>query len=194
MATSKTHNNIDAIVHNGAVVNWNADYDKLRAANVNSTFEQLNITAASPAYPKFVFVSGGPKTDPEDDQAAVAAHLEQLNGYVQTKFVCECVIQNALENLPTKHNRFSILKPGRIIGSQNNRVANVDDLIWRVVSGAAAIRTFPVEPTENWMYIGDVSSVASTVLNQVLEEDPIRHVTGGHACVGVLGAGQRGTE
>ncbi|GFP57554.1 nonribosomal peptide synthetase lcsA [Trichoderma asperellum] len=178
----KTHSNIDAIVHNGAVVNWNADYDKLRAANVDSTVELLNISAASPAHPRFVFVSGGLKTDPEDDQTAVTAQLEQLNGYVQTKFVCESVIQNALKSLPNKQNRLSIVKPGRIIGAQNNGVANVDDLIWRVVSGAAAIHAYPVEPTENWMYIADVSSVASIVLNQVLEEGPICpfiHVTGG---------------
>ncbi|KAL7925636.1 non-ribosomal peptide synthetase [Trichoderma austrokoningii] len=180
--TSKTHSNIDAIVHNGAVVNWNADYDKLRAPNVDSAFELINITAASPAHPRFVFVSGGLKTDPEDDQAAVASQLEPLNGYVQTKFVCECLIQNALKSLPAKQNRLSIVKPGRIIGSQHNGIANVDDLIWRVVSGAAAIHAYPVESAENWMYIADVSCVASTVLNQVLEEDPIRplvHVTGG---------------
>ncbi|EHK46024.1 non-ribosomal peptide synthetase [Trichoderma atroviride IMI 206040] len=180
LGTSETHSNIDAIVHNGAVVNWNADYDKLKAANVDSTVQLLNITAASSAHPRFVFVSGGLKT--EDDQAAVASQLEQLNGYVQTKFVCESIIQNALKNLPAKQNRLSIVKPGRIIGSQSSGVANVDDLIWRVVSGAAAIHAYPTEPAENWMYIADVSSVASTVLNQVLEEDPICpfiHVTGG---------------
>lgn len=178
--TSKSHSNIDAIVHNGAVVNWNADYDKLKAANVDSTVQLLNITAASPARPRFVFVSGGLKT--EGDQAAVASQLEQLNGYVQTKFVCESIIQNALKNLPAKQNRLSIVKPGRIIGPQSTGVANVDDLIWRVVSGAATMHAYPTEPADNWMYIADVSSVASTVLNQVLEEDPIRpflHVTGG---------------
>lgn len=167
-------------MHNGAVVNWNADYDKLKAANVDSTVQLLNITAASPARPRFVFVSGGLKT--EGDQAAVASQLEQLNGYVQTKFVCESIIQNALKNLPAKQNRLSIVKPGRIIGPQSTGVANVDDLIWRVVSGAATMHAYPTEPADNWMYIADVSSVASTVLNQVLEEDPIRpflHVTGG---------------
>jgi thioester reductase-like protein len=176
------HSNIDAIVHNGAVVNWNADYDKLMAPNVNSTIELLNVTATSPINPRFVFVSGGLKTDPEGDQATVAAQLAKLNGYVQTKFVCESIIRDASKGLPTKQNRLSIVKPGRIIGSQSNGVANVDDLIWRVVSGAAAIHAYPVEPTENWMYIADASSVASTVLNQVLEDNPILpfiHVTGG---------------
>ncbi|KAK1242917.1 hypothetical protein MKX08_005729 [Trichoderma sp. CBMAI-0020] len=151
---SKSHSKMDAIVHNGAVVNWNADYDNLRAANVDSTVELLNITTASPAHPIFVFVPNS---------------------------ACEGVIQNALNNSPAKQNRLSIVKPGRIIGSQSNGVANVDDLIWRVVSGAAAIHSYPAEPAGNWMYIADVGSVASTVLDQVLEEDPIRpfiHVTG----------------
>ncbi|KAL6812971.1 hypothetical protein GGI42DRAFT_313353 [Trichoderma sp. SZMC 28013] len=179
---SRNHGNIDAIVHNGAVVNWNADYDKLVAPNVSSTIDLLNAAASSPIHPQFVFVSGGLKTDPDENPAAVNKRLGGLNGYVQTKFVCESVIQDIVKGLPKEQNRLSIVKPGRIIGSESNGVANVDDLIWRVVSGAAAIHAYPVEPTENWMYIADVGSVASAVLNQVFHENTIDsfvHVTGG---------------
>ncbi|PNP59079.1 hypothetical protein THARTR1_01327 [Trichoderma harzianum] len=179
---SRHHGNIDAIVHNGAVVNWNADYDKLVAPNVSSTIDLLNAAASSPIHPRFVFVSGGLKTDPDENPAAVAKRLGGLNGYVQTKFVCEGVIQDAVKGLPKEQNRLSIVKPGRIIGSESNGVANVDDLIWRVVSGAAAIHAYPVEPSENWMYIADVGSVASAVLSQIFHENAIDsfvHVTGG---------------
>ncbi|KAL6812511.1 hypothetical protein J3E69DRAFT_348791 [Trichoderma sp. SZMC 28015] len=179
---SRHHGNIDAIVHNGAVVNWNADYDKLVAPNVSSTIDLLNAASSSPIHPRFVFVSGGLKTDPDENPAAVAKRLGGLNGYVQTKFVCEGVIQDVVKGLPKEQNRLSIVKPGRIIGSESNGVANVDDLIWRVVSGAAAIHAYPVEPSENWMYIADVGSVASTVLSQVLHENAIQsfvYVTGG---------------
>ncbi|KAL7934405.1 hypothetical protein V8C35DRAFT_327290 [Trichoderma chlorosporum] len=182
LGTSRNHSNIDAIVHNGAVVNWNADYDKLVAPNVSSTIDLLNATASSPVHPRFVFVSGGLKTDPEEIRTAVTTQLGGLNGYVQTKFVCESVIQDIVRNLPKEQNRLSIVKPGRIIGSENNGVANVDDLIWRVVSGAAAIHAYPVEPLENWMYIADVDRVASTVLNQLFYESAVNyfvHVTGG---------------
>ncbi|KAL7941558.1 non-ribosomal peptide synthetase [Trichoderma barbatum] len=179
---SRQHRNVHVIVHNGAVVNWNADYDKLVAPNVSSTIDLLNAAASSPVNPRFVFVSGGLKTDPDENPATLATHLGGLNGYVQTKFVCETVIQDVVKRLPKEQNRLSIVKPGRIIGSESNGVANVDDLIWRVVSGAAAIHAYPVEPLENWMYIADVDSVASAVLKQVFQENPIDsfvHVTGG---------------
>ncbi|UKZ56950.1 NRPS [Trichoderma virens] len=180
--TSTHRSNVNAIVHNGAVVNWNADYDKLVAPNVNSTIDLLNAAASSPVNPRFVFVSGGLRTDPDEHTATVATQLDGLNGYVQTKFVCESVIQDVVKSLPREQNRLSIVKPGRIIGSANNGVANVDDLIWRVVSGAAAMHAYPVEPLENWMYIADVDSVASAVLRQVFHENAIDsfvHVTGG---------------
>ncbi|KKP02969.1 hypothetical protein THAR02_04900 [Trichoderma harzianum] len=181
LGISRHYGNIDAIVHNGAVVNWNADYDKLGAPNVSSTIDLLNATASSPIHPRFVFVSGGLKTDPDENPAAVAKRLGGLNGYVQTKFVCEGVIQDVVKGLPKEQNRLPIVKPGRIIGSENNGVANVDDLIWRIVSGAAAIHAYPVA-SENWMYIADVGSVASMALGQVFDEDAIDsfvHVAGG---------------
>ncbi|TFB01218.1 hypothetical protein CCMA1212_006968 [Trichoderma ghanense] len=91
------------------------------------------------------------KTDPREDPERLAAQLGELNEYVQTKFVCESVIQDVVKRLPPEQNRLSIAKPGRIIGSEGNGVVNVNDLIWRVVSGAAAIHAYPVEPPENWM-------------------------------------------
>lgn len=98
---SSNNDNVNAIVHNGAIVNWNADYDKLRAANVYSTTDLLEAATMSPIHPKFVFVYGGVKSDPTQDNTAITAALGHANGYAQTKFVSEAIIQEAI-NKSTK--------------------------------------------------------------------------------------------
>lgn len=168
---SKSEANIDAIVHNGASVNWNANYDTLCAANVSSTVDLLMVTAKSPQQPKFVFVSGGAFMDPAENQAVSSALLKNVNGYSQTKFVCESVISNIARSLPINQNRVSTVKPGRIIGTAEHGVANVDDFVWRVVSTAASIQAYPEEPSEHWMVMQDVGIVASNVLNQLFADE-----------------------
>ncbi|UKZ76549.1 NRPS [Trichoderma virens FT-333] len=167
---SKSEANINAIVHNGASVNWNANYDTLCAANVTSTVDLLMATATSPHEPKFVFVSGGAFIDPAENQVVSAAILNSVNGYSQTKFVCESVISNIASRLPANQNRVSIVKPGRIIGTVEHGVANVDDFVWRVVSTAASIHAYPEEPSDHWMAMQDVGIVASNVLNQLFTD------------------------
>lgn len=166
---SESEASINAIIHNGASVNWHATYDTLCHPNVNSTVDLLMVTATSPTQPKFVFVSGGAFTSPDDNQAISAVFLKDATAYIQTKFVCEGVIKNITCNLPINQNRVSIVKPGRIVGTVEHGIANVDDFVWRVVSAAAEIKAYPEEPEAHWNYIQDVSSVTSSILNQIFD-------------------------
>jgi thioester reductase-like protein len=178
----QSSSNVDAIIHNGAIVNWNADYGKMRAANVDSTVDLLKATVNSPASPKFIFVSGGIKSDPTKDRTALAQYLGNSTGYIQTKFVSEGIIQEVINTLPADQNRISTLKPGRIIGSPETGVANVDDVLWRIVSSAASLRVYPAEPEDHWVYITDVDTVATSVLSQLYNKEgiaPFISVTGG---------------
>ncbi|GFP57378.1 nonribosomal peptide synthetase lcsA [Trichoderma asperellum] len=179
----KSTNNIDAIIHNGAIVNWNADYSKMRAANVDSTVDLLKAAVNSPASPKFLFVSGGINTDPTTDRTSIAQYLSNLNGYSQTKFVCEGVIQEVINTLPADQNRISTLKPGRIIGSSETGVANVDDMLWRVVSTAASLHVYPSEPEDNWTSAVAVDTVASSVLDQIYTKEGIKPFVSVHGGV-----------
>ncbi|PNP39601.1 hypothetical protein TGAMA5MH_08417 [Trichoderma gamsii] len=167
---SESESSINAIVHNGASVNWHATYDTLCHPNVNSTVDLLMVAATSPTQPKFVFVSGGAFTNPDDHRAIPAVFLRDTTAYIQTKFVCEEVIKKITRNLPSSQNRVSIVKPGRIIGaSASGGVANTDDFIWRVVATASSLRAYPEEPEAHWNFIQDVSSVASGILNQIFD-------------------------
>lgn len=160
--------NIDAIIHNGAVVNWNADYAKLRAANIDSTVDLIKAAASSPIKPKLVYVSGGAKIDIQADMSANATMLAQSNGYNQTKFLSEAIIHKISSELPANQNRLSTVKPGLIIGTVEEGVANTDDFMWRVVSGAAQLQAYPQEPSNHWLQISDVHTVADTIISHIL--------------------------
>lgn len=162
--------NIDAIIHNGAVVNWNADYHKLQAVNVDSTIELLKITGTSVSHPKLVYVSGGVQLDMVDREA-IAAQLAQENGYSQTKFLSEILVQEFASRLPAGQNRVSTVKPGLIMGTAAEGVANVDDFVWRVVAGAARIESHPEDFDDAWLPISDVEHVSRTVISQIFTEN-----------------------
>ncbi|KAK8036909.1 non-ribosomal peptide synthetase [Apiospora marii] len=160
---------VDAVVHNGAVVNWNADFGMLRAANVQSTADLLGAVAASPRGAKLVYISGGLTGDTQADRAATAAQMGAGgNGYAQTKFLAESVVHEvAVRRLPGPHNRVSTVKPGMIIGGGAGGVCNIDDYLWRVVAAAVSLRAFPEEPADHWMPLASVETVARAAVRQL---------------------------
>ncbi|KAI9904099.1 hypothetical protein N3K66_000628 [Trichothecium roseum] len=159
--------NVDAIVHNGAVVNWNSSYDALYEANVKSATELLRLTMLSPRNPKFIFISGGVKFDTQEDKPGTASALANLMGYTQTKFVAETVINEVALRLPEGQNRISTIKPGRIIGTAEEGVANLDDFLWRIVGTAVAMGAYPTGPDEKWMFIEGVDIISSLVTSKL---------------------------
>ncbi|CAG9951160.1 unnamed protein product [Clonostachys rosea f. rosea IK726] len=164
---------VDAFIHNGAVVNWNADYTKLKAANVDSTVDLLHLASVSASNPKFVFVTGGIQVSHDDEVDVHAPIINSLNGYIQTKFVAERVVYSMSQKLPSQQNRISIVMPGRIIGGASTGVANVDDFLWRMVSCAAAMRKHPSDTQGLWMQIADVSTVAEGIIGQVFTQGEV---------------------
>ncbi|KAJ3497397.1 hypothetical protein NLG97_g1928 [Lecanicillium saksenae] len=165
--------NIDAIIHNGAVVNWHMDYDRLRAPNVLATIELLKVAAFSRSSPRFVFVSGGAMADLDASpgNTAVLEQLRKANGYSQSKFVAESIVRRFASQLAASQNRFSVLKPGIIIGAGDKGVANIDDFIWRIVAAASRLGIFPEDPEDSWVPITDAEFVASQTVGQILSDD-----------------------
>ena len=158
---------VHAVIHNGARVYWRAGYEELRSANVDSTTELLQQVSKSSA--KMVFVSGGGRTDFASEDTVTDFVASTAPGYWQSKFVAESALNNVTKELSSTQNRLSVVKPGRIIGSAVNGVANVDDYIWRLVATAAALGVYPIEPEGNWTAINDVGAVAAIVVEQVLD-------------------------
>ncbi|OAR02270.1 hypothetical protein LLEC1_03272 [Akanthomyces lecanii] len=172
LSGTSTDENVTAIIHNGAVVNWHMDYDRLRSANVSATTELLKAATLSRSSPRFVFVSGGAiaELDTSPGNVLVAEQLNRSNGYSQSKFVAEAIIRRFVSRLPCSQNRFSVVKPGMIIGTADKGVANVDDFVWRVVSAASRLRLFPEDAEESWVPVSDAWFVASQTVAQIFSD------------------------
>ncbi|KAJ4163461.1 hypothetical protein LMH87_005185 [Akanthomyces muscarius] len=171
LAGTSPSGQIDAVVHNGAIVNWNADYEKLKNANVRSVLDLLQAVVESPHAPRFVFVSGGVSVDIDADPAAVADEMNTSIGYCQTKYVAEKVVHHLATALPSSQNRFSVLKPGMIIGTAAEGVANLDDFLWRFVATAAKIQLYPLDAEPGFVPVSDGGLVAARTLGQITENN-----------------------
>ncbi|OAR05990.1 hypothetical protein LLEC1_02215 [Akanthomyces lecanii] len=175
-----TSGNVDAIVHNGAVVNWSADFHALKVENVTSTVQLLQVTAASPREPKFVFVSGGTgaKRDGTRSASDMCGDLSQQNGYSQTKFISESIVCGLADKLPRCQNRIAVVKPGLIIGTSFSGVANVDDFLWRLVAACVALGRAPdLGEDQDWVQLAPVDAVASTIIKPLLAEGAVETFT-----------------
>ncbi|KAM3523102.1 hypothetical protein NHJ13051_005282 [Beauveria bassiana] len=173
LSGTATVDNVTAVIHNGAVVNWHMDYDSLQSANVSATIELLKATALSRSSPRFVFVSGGVMADLDTSpgNTVVAEQLSRSNGYSQSKFVAETIVRRFVSQLPSSQDRFSVIKPGMIIGTAEKGVANVDDFIWRVVATASRLQLFPLDAKESWVPVSDAAFVALQTVAQILSDD-----------------------
>ncbi|KAM7185078.1 Nonribosomal peptide synthase [Naviculisporaceae sp. PSN 640] len=171
--TSKEYGAVDAIIHNGAKVHWSTSYESLKDVNVNSTLQLLQAAMKSPVLKNFVYVSGGLFTDRQiwTDEEAQAA-----NGYDQSKYVSERLVGAAASSKLGARTRFSVVKPGQIIGDCYSGVANADDFLWRVVMGAVRLGVRPVDKDGLWLPVADVKHVTECIVKHVTEKDE----EGGH--------------
>ena len=157
---------VTAIIHNGAVVHWNADFSTLKSANVDSTVELLKATSESLSISKFVYVSGGHKLSAEEDNnQKIAEEVVQSSGYDQTKFLSEMLVKDFCRSSVHNTDRVSIVKPGYIIGSVQEGIASVDDFIWRLTASSIDIKGYNDVDADTWLFISDVGRVASAVVS-----------------------------
>lgn len=161
---------VDAIIHNGASVRYNVGYETLKATNVLSTLSILEaMSQTSCGGISLVYVSGGQRLSVgvEDD----ALNIEQVSrstGYAQTKLVSELLVKKFALNPKSSGHRISIVKPGYIIGTPAEGLANLSDYIWRLVAGAIDAKIYSCDA--GWLFIADVERVASEVIDSAFSE------------------------
>ncbi|KAJ3130118.1 large subunit of alpha-aminoadipate reductase [Nowakowskiella sp. JEL0407] len=141
---------VDIIIHNGAMVHWIYPYHKLRAPNVISTLDCLRLATTHHMKPMH-FISSTSALDTEhyvklaesgpivegDDMEGARRGLN--GGYGQSKWVAEKLILLARERgVPA-----TIVRPGYIIGDTKFGVTNGDDFLWRLVKGCVQLGKVP---------------------------------------------------
>ncbi|RDW57871.1 putative Nonribosomal peptide synthase [Aspergillus mulundensis] len=164
--TAEPGTNITSIIHNGAAVQWQAPYHALKAVNVNSTVDLLSAVAQWSEPGSFTFVSGGLKRSPGQDLESFLKALEQANGYSQSKFVAEEIVSRfaASRSQSQLGPRISIVRPGWIIGTQQDAVPNTDDFLWKLVQACIAIGAYPAQGGDLWLAVADAEEVSTRIL------------------------------
>ncbi|GKT56654.1 nonribosomal peptide synthetase [Colletotrichum tofieldiae] len=155
----------DVIIHNGAVVHWNKSYSALEAVNVGSTAQLLGLAIQHPSL-RLTYVSGGRqwKSDSEKDEE-VAHELVDSMGYSQTKFVAEVLVKRAAERCHPTGRNIAVFRPGLIIGTPTEGVANLDDYIWRLTAASIDIGAYNADDKDAWLHVSDAATTAAAAIH-----------------------------
>ncbi|PPJ54320.1 hypothetical protein CBER1_06125 [Cercospora berteroae] len=164
IATSPKENDLNAIIHNGAKVDWNLAYSTLRLANTMSTVALLNGIAKRSSGLRFVYVSGGQALQLEDeDEQDMIERCAQATGYSQSKIVSEILVRRFARSCSSRCHSIHVVKPSFVIGEVERGIANPDDYIWRLTKTAVQLEKYNRGELENWLFVADVSAVARFV-------------------------------
>ena len=155
---------ISAIIHNGAAVQWQAPYASLKAANVDSTVALLAAVRQWVFPASFIYVSGGVEVHRAEEFKLLTSRMEtNANGYSQTKFVSEQLVSKVAQNNISRVE-YSVVKPGLIIGTEDEGISNTDDFLWRLVQACVTVGGYPIADGDFWLAVADVNEVAACII------------------------------
>lgn len=141
----------DVIFHNAAVVSVVREYGSLQAVNVRGTRELLRLAAAVHSKPlhyvSTLSVAPQANLSPEIPEDFVPQHPGLRDGYQQSKWVAERLVQQAGERgLPV-----SVYRLGRVVGAPGTGIVNTQDLVWRILLAGVPLGALPrLEVGETW--------------------------------------------
>lgn len=187
-------NELDVVIHNGAMVHWVYPYSKLRGPNVIGTINVMELCASGkPKYFNFVSSTstvdtlhyvelsdsiadnGGPGIPESDDLEGSAKGLG--NGYGQSKWVSERLIRYAGEKLGL---RGCVVRPGYVFGDSITGAVNTDDFLIRMIKGCAQLGYIPdIYNTVNMVPVDHVARVVTATAFHPPTKDnlAVAHVT-----------------
>ncbi|MGW4534965.1 amino acid adenylation domain-containing protein [Nocardia sp. NPDC004340] len=142
---------IDAIYHNGALVNHLEPYARMRAANVTGTAEILRLAATHHVTPVHYIstasISNGPLPD-------------GVPGYIATKWVGEQLVRAAAERgVPAR-----VYRPGLITGDSRCGAAGADDAWWTMLRAMLVLGLAPELPDAEVAMV-PVDQVAAAIVS-----------------------------
>ncbi|KAK6197012.1 hypothetical protein LQW54_010974 [Pestalotiopsis sp. IQ-011] len=159
---------VTAIIHNGAVVNWSSIYERLRATNVLSTVQLLELALAGAGpLQHLTYVSGGEMHLTEGVVAKDPSRLSSADGYSQSKFASDVLVERCVSRAPADR-RVNMVKPGIIIGTATEGISNTDDYIWRLVAGACEAGAFVDGEQDAVVCLAGADHVARHIINACL--------------------------
>ncbi|MEH2065245.1 MAG: amino acid adenylation domain-containing protein [Nostoc sp.] len=152
---------IDVIYHNGAWVHHIYPYSILKSTNVLGTQEILKLASKIKTKPVHFISSSGVVSAKLESGIKLAREQDSLNekefpnnGYCQTKWVAEKLVQTAAERgIP-----ISIYRPSRISGHSQIGVFNSNDFLYKLIIGCVQLGSAPdIDIRENIVPVDYVS-------------------------------------
>lgn len=185
-------NEVDVVIHNGAIVHWVKRYQDMMASNVLSTIDAMKL--CNEGKPKvFTFVSSTSVLDTdhyinlstqavstgqgavmeEDDMEGSRTGLG--TGYGQSKWVSEQLVREAGK----RGLLGSVVRPGYVLGDSETGVCNVDDFLIRMLKGCIQLSARPhIVNTVNAVPVNHVARVVvASALNPLPDGAHVIHVT-----------------
>lgn len=156
---------VDAIYHNGAVVDFIQPYSALKEPNVIGTQEVLRLACSRKLkavhYISTLSVFGEekpPHSEGFNETDCPYSNIGFANGYAQSKWVAEQLVRIAGERgIPV-----SIYRPSTIVGHSKTGVWNTGDFLCRMIQGCLQIGEVPEE--ENTFDLVPVDYVSRAVV------------------------------
>lgn len=184
---------VDVVIHNGAIVHWVRRYQDMEDSNVGSTLEAMRL--CNEGKPKlFAFVSSTAVLDTDhyvklsekqvstgenaiseqDDMEGSRSGLG--TGYGQTKWVSEQLVREAGK----RGLRGSIIRPGYVLGDSETGICNTDDFLIRMLKGCIQLSARPrIVNTVNSVPVNHVARVVvAAAFNPLPNGVHVVHVTG----------------
>ncbi len=147
---------LTAIIHNGANVNHALPYSSLRAANVQSTLNVLRVACRAgaarglPAPIPLCYVSSVSALDQRTGSALSADMITRTNGYSQTKWISERLIEACATGrfagsglTPCAVVPALIIRPGAVSGHSVTGCSAPTDYVNRLLRGITRLRSVP---------------------------------------------------
>ncbi|HUF38043.1 MAG TPA: thioester reductase domain-containing protein [Anaerolineales bacterium] len=164
---------IDAIYHNGALVNFIQPYEGHRPANVGGTEEVLRLAAAGRLKPVHyvstlsVFHTGEHAGDRRYKETEdLVENGVPLGGYAQSKWVAEKLVEEAVRRgIPV-----AVYRPGVISGHSQTGAWNHTDLVWSLARACFTLGKIP--ELEGRVDVVPVDYVSRAIVHLSLNEAP----------------------
>lgn len=152
---------IDVIYHNGAWVHHIYPYSILKPTNVLGTQEILRLASQIRTKPVHFISSSGVVSSKIESGVKLVREQNSLNekefpsnGYSQTKWVAEKLVQTAAE----RGISISIYRPSRISGHSQTGVFNINDFLHKLIIGCVQLGSVPdIDIKENIVPVDYVS-------------------------------------
>ncbi|MFM7199347.1 MAG: thioester reductase domain-containing protein [Myxococcota bacterium] len=161
---------VDTIVHNGAMVNIMLPYSSAKGSNVFGTQEVLRLASLGRGIPlHYISTLGiffGQNSGCVGEDASPIASL-QRNGYQQSKWVAEGVVRLAQK----RGLAANIYRAVRILGdSRSGIIGNFDDFLFAILEGCVELGAYPaVENVINFIPM----DYASKAIIHIAKQTPL---------------------